>query len=431
MARLNIPFSRNHRKIRHARRVFLAVCVVIITVWAAAWKGADAWFTRDTVFLAAPIGTVAEIRFTPKKADWEILSSYFGDTPLISGRPLTIKNIQPITDGEFAVFIAEDGTTSLGIRSKDIPEDTLDSLGIVVQSPVKTVYLLSDRILPLQTHPKPYGWVRHLFTAQSGEIRLFKNEGGDSVAYPIRLAKDALYIRLNGEKTIAAPWKFIPDQTLLALSTPEWTEKDLGNILFQITRTWGEGAREIFSPTLNKNEEKNPVFLWRGSGDGSPVLMSGTSSMDTNGLQNLLRVLASASEPKTRDLILPDTSTVEEWYADPSSVSVETLTRSGVPVYRAVGNTSTYFAAQKEGRFAFTNTETALSSWLGETNKENLQISCSYALYFDLSSYKEGVQDGLHLTKKNFFGTFVSHLPYLRIEPGSNPWMIFTKEICG
>lgn len=396
-----------------------------------AWRVSTAWFTRDTVFLAAPVGTMAEIRFTPGKNDWETLLSYFGDTPLISGRALSLRNIAPITNGEFAVFIGEDGRTSVAIRSKGIPEDMLDSMGIVVQSPSKTVYLLSDRILPLQTDPSSPNGISRLIRTQDGELRLFPKGEGKSVSYPIRLSHEALSIRLNGEKTVAAPWKFIPEGTLLALSTPEWTENETLPILSQVTEVWGERIKEVFSPILDKQGKKSSLFLWRGSAEGKPILISGDTSEDPSGLQAVLRVLAAASEPNTRTLTLPDTTNVKEWYADPSSVSVETLTRSGVPVYRAVGDLSTYFAAQKEGRFVLTNTDAALSLWLGEPDKEAKPLSCSYALYADLSTYEDGVRNTLQLNTPNLFSLFVNELPYLRIEAGSNPWMRFTKERCG
>lgn len=390
------------------------------------WHISEAWFTRNTVYIAAPVGTVAEIRFTPDKKGWERLIRFFGDTPLISGRSLTLKDIQPITHGEFAVFIGEDGRTSLAIRTKDIPQKTFDSLGVVVQSPSKTVFLLSDRILPLHTENKAPGWLRQLIRREEGGMRIHNKETDTYAYYPINIRDEEIGIRLQNEKTVASPWKFIPDGTILALSTPEWTKEGVSPIVSQITQVWGERVNQVFSPFHQENSSKTPFFLWKGEGDR--ILLSGASSMGADTLQEALRVLAAASEPKTRDFTLPDTSTVKEWYADPSSISVETLTRSGVPVYRAVGDISTYFATMKDEKFVLTNSEDALASWLKEPSEKSYP-SCSYALYFNLSSYASGGTESIHLP--NLFEALTRELPHVRIEPGSDPWVIFSKEPCG
>lgn len=335
MVHLNIPLSRAISTTRHSRRVvwllvLLFVVVGLITLWFS-----TLWFTRDTIYHAAPTGTQIAMRFFLNNSTSKSIFTLFENIPLISSRAITLEEIKPFIHGEFAIFINENGSYSVAIRTdKDhLPNSLFDSQNITYKSISNSIVLLSNKIesidgLPIikSLLPPFYNpskkWIGELVTS-SAKKRNF-----------VFSTKSQFEIYLPKITQSQTSFNNIPDNTIaylsLPVSTPEQSNNSINAFLPMINHTFDDGFLNILQNIMQKN---GSILLTQN--DNNLNYFIKTEQIDNKhpiDLSKTLQSIIALKSPIIKKSSLEDGSIIHEIVIDPDSINVEQITVQGIQV---------------------------------------------------------------------------------------------------
>ncbi len=361
MQRLNIPLHRYQHTTRLSRRVvsvsvFLGSSGVLLVFCLGIW-----WFQRDTTSHTAPVGTTMVVHFTPNQTNSDAIMDIMRNFPLISNRSLTFTDMQPYIQGEFSLFIAEDGTRSVAIRSKTalLPMKTFDQLGILVENVGKRVFLLSDRPVARDTWSPPHNILRSLhFPTKQRIAELYEIESEWSgVMYVDRYG---LTIRSKKNENTQIPLKYVPKNTIAALATPALPNMQIQSLLSLTDATMLGSVLNTAGYFILTKTENEMGFL----------ISSSSKNFDKEQQQKIIQQSASFKQPIQQLLTLPDDSKAQEIIIDSGLSTIEETTISGMLVSRVATSGGSYlYSLEKDGQFAITNQEKLLEYWLNPTDK--------------------------------------------------------------
>ncbi len=421
---LNIPLSRNTKTTRrHSRRVVWFFMLCCATGILLSWRIVDVFLTRNTVFEAAPEHTVAMIRFHPSQKTWDNLVRLFDQTPLISNRPITIKDIQPFIKGEFAVFFDEQGGKSLAIKAseKEIPKDLFDKFGISIQKINRHLFLLSETLMPIGGKPEGIRSRSSFFSwGTIGNLSLKINEsmwisgpisqknGQMSIAFPNPGIK-------NGEKIN------VPETTLAALSIQGLTLFDnkiistsLGNLI--------ELENEFF-PILEKNTEGalNILLTKDESSENYQYLLSLKTSKNKEEIIHFLKQIVASNEPTLENWGLEDGSRVYEMIVDPSNISYEEINIAGVPIIRfSLKNGEKIHFWQNNDNVILCNSSDLIGEYLGQESKKETKI-----FYLNIEKILPIIRNKEKMEVEYFSADFLNNIRVFEIKTKGND-IVFT-----
>lgn len=364
---LNIPLSRNAKTTRrHSRRVVWFFIFCLIAGILLSWRIIDVFLTRDTVFKAAPEHTVAMIRFHPSQKTWDNLSYLLDQTPLISNRPITIRDIQSFVKGEFAVFFDEQGGKSLAIKAseKEIPKDLLDKLGISIQKINRHLFLLSETLMPIGGKPEGiYSRSSFFSLGTIGSLSL-KMDESSWISGPITQKNNQIDIIFQNPGIKSDGEINIPENTLAALSIQGLTLLDHEIISISLNRLIGLGNG--FFQILEENMEGSlDILLANDSDDGFQYLLSIETSKNKEEMIRLLKQIVAANEPTVENWGLEDGSHALEIVADPSNISYEEINIAGTTlVHFSLKNGEEIYFWQENHSVVLGNSSTLVGQYL-------------------------------------------------------------------
>ncbi|TAK04222.1 hypothetical protein EPO34_03690 [Patescibacteria group bacterium] len=366
---------------RHRRVVSWRIMAAVLC-FAMTWGVSGAWFGRDTLSAAAPEGTIAVARFTPRGGSWDVMGRTLGAFPLISNRSLTVLDIRPFVQGEFAIFFGPDGRRSLAVRSDDrhMPMAALDSQGIVVERIKRHVFLLSDQPQPIHGMPVRRAW-NIPPAAWSGSRDIGSFSTADDLVGTMYVTRDAsLEIR------------FLP-KGLPSMSIPAYE----GIIAYVATPLLPNLDLRWLSPSLSqlgvplRGPEAESISTWT-SGPGAILLGKNDrylfsiekSRLDGFAAQDVLRLSAAMQSPTTKDWLLPDNTKASEIIADPGKTTVESVVMAGHEVLGVLVRNGTILQTTEDrGNILFSNDPDLLQSWITESPRS--QTACGgNVLFVDL-----------------------------------------------
>ncbi len=304
------------------------------------------------------------VHFTPNQTNSDAIMDIIRNFPLISNRSLTFVDMQPYIQGEFSLFIAEDGIRSVAIRSKTalLPMKTFDQLGILVENVGKHVFLLSDRPIARDTWNPPHNILRSIHSPLWKRIaELYEVESDWSgIMYA---NKNELTIRSNKIENTQLPLKYIPKNTIAVLATPALPNLQINSLIpLSDTTTLGSILNTAGYLILTKTENDNGFLI-----------SSSTENFDKEQQQKIIQQSASFKQPKQQLLTLPDNSKATEIIIDSGLSTIEETTISGMLVSRvAISGGSYLYSVEKDGQFAITNNEELLEFWLNPIDKAKL-----------------------------------------------------------
>lgn len=342
-----------------------------------------------------PQNTQTALHFERTKTHGKDLFQTLHNIPLISDRNLTISDILPFTNGELALFLQEDGTRSIAVRSStnQIPFEQLDALGIIVQEINPTTFLLSPQAQPVRTEPLGRTWrFPYIWPTQKrlGTLMIID----ETVQKGTILKKDDRVIfKIKTEPTSVNSTlpEGLPPGSIAAMSTPALSKIDTS----WITHTFmplTEGFQAPNLTTMASDILSNPGHLLLANNEGFPFFLISTTqeALPTSIQTDLLRTISALKSPTIRELTLPDQTIVRELIADPSITTIEEKTLFGTPVLHTQTNTSEdFFLANRDNQVAFTNNESLLEHWLNpETPQDHQNSTCgANTAFISLSSF--------------------------------------------
>lgn len=314
---------------------------------------------RDTLYEYAPKDTVASARFFLSDKNNDLLESWIKDLPLVSGSPVTWKDVSPYMQKEFVVFLSKDGKTTLAFRKSDNVafQDFVTKNNLMKIEPKNKIALLSTATVSLEPlHIKtryliPISWTKRKWVGEWVETETRKRS-------ELFLAKNTLVIRSDPLAFKIKKQKRIPEGTFAYLSTPVLTNvsKSLTDQFFILSESLL--GKELFSLLQTLSQTQNSIFLTRDElGDGF-ILKQEQKNENKHDIEQSVRLLMSFLYPIIQKSTLDDGSIVREMVNVAQNIDMEERDVSGIHVYEAKNDRDVLFGGKsKQGEIFFTNRE--------------------------------------------------------------------------
>jgi|GEM_PF-1277888 hypothetical protein len=421
MQRLNIPLHRHTRTTRRSPRrvVWLSMASFLIVFFLITIISTNAWFQRNTVFAAAPDDTVLALHFTPTKQNWEKIRTTLKQTPLISGRTLSIDEISSFVQGEFALFSTESGEFSLAVRSSErlIPQKLLDSYGISYQEVTPNIFLLSKTLTSVG------GWVEntdHNYTLPSfsqykiGELHMLTSEIS-SISGPIKADQEGITVYLPKLNLSSHNLDLAPASLFAVLSTPFLTNNTDISLTSSVQNIFSAYEVGLFDDFLASFSKNGTVMLKYD--ENLSYLYTSESQTNEQQLEKLLTLSVALQSPKLSYWELPDGTLASEVIADPSSIIIEEVPISGnlinhIPLE---ADSDIYYASTEQGSF-LTNDKDLLDYHLNDIGEETEMRELPNSLYLNLETFSSIYNQGNHYRKESFASYFLQQFKEILIE---------------
>lgn len=419
MAHLNIPLSRAVSTTRHSWRVVwllvpLFVVIGIIIVWLS-----TLWFTRDSIYRAAPTGTQMTARFFLKNSTSESISYLFNNIPLISSRALTLNDLKPYIHGEFAVFINENGSYSLAIRTnkKHLPISLLNSQHITQKPISNSIVLLSNKIesvnglhLKKSLFPPFYNptkkWIGELVTSTTKKRNfLFSTKSQFEIHLP-KIKQSQVY------------FSNVPNNLIAYLSLPVLTDTQPNNaitvFLPMIYTVFNEGFLDMLKNIIQKNSLI--ILSSDENGIGYFIKTELTNNKHSIDLTAILQSLVALKSTKIKQSPLEDGSMIQEIALDPDSIDVQQITIQGIQVKKVNNNNETIMTGLANNMFFITNREELLKNSLLNEKKIN-NVTCGGNLgLFSIKKLKEISNTHQNYLNANILDLFSDKFSYIGLK---------------
>lgn len=377
--RLHIPFDRHTKTTRRPRWVvslsllFFVFCVLLFSHLI------NLWFTRNTVFAAAPENTQIAIQILINKKTLPIIEPILNTIPLISNRSLTLTDVQGFTNGEMGWFFNEDGTRSIAVRTKkeNIPAKMLDANQIVVQFVKPNVFLLSEKLQPIKGTKtlRSFKSLLPLFKQKLGQF----SESGQKPT-TILANKNGISIDLNGEF-----------ENVNVFEKNEAQENAM--IIMSIPLVWN-GVEQQFQTLFPNNELLNFVLSQNGlvvikNRDISKFLIVSQANLNEKDRTYFIQTTLALKNPQIVTKTLVDQTQIQEFISDPSLISVEERMIEGNVFLRASNEAESMYL-NKSGKFIFSNDEDMVRNWLKrQSNKQLLKLCDANVVFVSLKEFVE------------------------------------------
>lgn len=357
------------------------------------------WFGRDTTSAAAPQDTALVLHFHPNRLAWKAMERTLGRMTLVSNRPLTVANIQSFANGEFSVFVGNDGTRSVAVRSSKnrLPTAMLDSLGILSEETSRGVYLLSDRpVARMNWKPRRvwFGFIHWPGPWRIGNAYMVEDQ---RVRGPIYVSGTKTVIRLPRQDISTIPWKRLPADTILALAMPALPNTTIEGVTSSIDTVLSSYSAPSAALLVGHLISSSGSIVLTSNEKHTGFLMVSDAEDFAKDLQQKAIQMASALQsPRFRPLSLPDGSIAKEMIVDPGLITVEETTIAGTLVSRVASAKDEYlFAAQTDESFLLTNDQDLLEFRLNGAGEGIAPACMGNALYLRLDGLLDASSAGL------------------------------------
>ncbi len=369
MQHLNIPLSRSSQTTRRTRWVVWLLVLSVASIIIATYWISALWFTRDTIYNAAPEHTVMAARFFTSGNKGAYVESIFEHLPLVSNRTLTFSDLAPYISGEFAVFFSEDNSRFAATRltNTPLPHELFDSESIIEQPFGKNIVLLSEKpevVKTLGIKPKflpGFSFPGHTWIGEIIDTSVMKRSF-------IYATSNRVDISLAGPVTNTHLFKQFPEGTIAYLSTPVLTNQseDLFKPVLPLMQFIADP--NVFSSMKHIADEQSRMILSKDEkGLGFFITSNQPDDKKTPDLEQVLRTIAALNTPKIQETLLDDGSSIKEIIANPDSISVEEITVLGTQIYRIHTNNGELLAGfLDKNNFFLTNRESLFRSFKGQ-----------------------------------------------------------------
>ena len=349
-----------------------------LTYWAT-----TLWFTRDTIYEAAPENTAVAVRFFTGGSKEAQVSALLENSPLVSNRTLTFSDLKPYIQGEFVLFSKSNGAQSVAIRTRNsdsLPQTLLDSEHISQKLISKNIILLSEHAETTKKFPlkaKIFPTLSWLGKTWIGEIA-FQDSQDRGLIFN---TKNKLDISLPS-KTPTLDFQGIPEKTF-AFSSAKISganETSSDSILNPFLPLIGPVLDENFKTYLEHlgNQSVKSFLTKDDAGIGFLLIIKQAPGQSDLDIPKMLQSLNALNTPKILKTSLPDGTFIQEIISDPNSVSVEQVTILGLQMNRIVTNQQEILAGiTQDNELILTNREELLRFYRGKNPSGKAHSICS------------------------------------------------------
>lgn len=374
---LHIQLGRQHKTTRHSRRVVWLLFGFFLVLTAFSAHTSSLWINRNTVFAAAPDGTQSAVHFLLNKSTQPILTKTLGTIPLISNRDITFEDITPFTHGEFALFLNEDKTRSLAIRTtqQEIPSQIFDAKHIVVQEIKPNVLLLSEKLQPV-SGLKVHTSLHNLLPSFSSTLGSYFEKGFKNTT-KISFSESEISIEIPKESKISSLKQIakVPNNTFLVLSTPVLS---MSESIQSLTQAFSGLTDPLLKEPLEKifvNISQNNGLFALSNSEESSFYISSDYQPSQEERAHFVQTILAIKHPNTKALSLADGSKITEFISDPSLISLEERTIEGKVFLHATTGISSLFISKNDG-FILSNSEDSIREWIQPSEESKTAMLC-------------------------------------------------------
>ena len=387
MQRLNIQLSRHIQTTRRPRWVVWLLPILFVLMAIASYYTTTLWFTRDTIYEAAPENTIVAFRFFVGGSKKDQISTILGNIPLISDRAIDFADLSPYTNGEFVVFLKKDGSHSVALRTNaQLPQSLLDSEQIVQKQIDTHIVLLSaeaeqtqklaiaPKLIPVFTFPGKT-WVGEIIVSgQKKRGWIFNTKKSLVLSLPIQGLRTDFF--------------GVPDNAMAFISsktTSTSSDTDLITPFLPLIAPIIGSEAKSYLDQISQNI--NTVFLTNDDRGVGFLLSSKPSDDKQVDIRKLLQSISALNTPKIQKTALSDGTFIQELISDPDSVSVEQVTILGLPMNRVgTSNQSILAGFTDDKHLILTNRENLLRFYKEKSKSKTKQTICganSLGISFD------------------------------------------------
>lgn len=406
---LHIQLSRYQKTTRRPRWVVWLLPIFFLVCFSFFAHLTTLWFTRNTVFSAAPENTQIAIQLHVNSKSLPILTKILNTVPLISNRSFTLSDIQPFVHGEIGWFFHDDGSRSIAIRSKksELPTKLLDANQIIVQQIRSDVFLLTNKLQPI-SGIKSKRTIGSYLPSFKKKIGMFYEKG--KKVTDILATKEGILIPLaNQEAKNIFNNKTLQENTYIALKLPLLDEKNIE--MYQTLFKDQDILKSFFSTEgfLMMKEIKNPKYL----------LVSKAEIGEKEKI-SLLQTAIALKNPTMVPKTLADQTQMLEFVADSSLVSVEEKMIEGLEFYRA-SNSDEAIYESKAGDLILSNDEEMIRNWLkNENNQKMLELCNANVAFLSLKEFVESNSSTTQFYQYDIFRILTANFSIASIEKDWN-----------
>ncbi|MFH1089508.1 MAG: hypothetical protein V1716_03730 [Candidatus Uhrbacteria bacterium] len=370
MSRLNIPLSTSSGTRRHRRVLWIVLAwlaFVLISVVLA-----NVWFNRDTLSGYAPDNSTTTVHLYLSKQTWTKLLTDFGNLPLITDRPLTIRDLASYKPSEISIFILENNTSAVAIRTSEdnLPKEILTSYGINLQKLGRNRWLLSSQPLPFSIKGQTSWSLGSIWPGTLGKIQLSDFSGfirGGKTGYSVEIPKT----KITGSKLPS-----LPDNTVMAAVIQSNTNLTVSPLTHQIDQLLEPLGSVQSEDLVKKLQENGGLVLLSEKADGvegSDFLIE--TKLDSTVLSQILQISAAFKNTTTEKMEMPDGSTAEEMIVNPSLVEFVSVWIGGEEAKSVQTAAGQILTLDREAADIITSNSQLLEAYLLKKTEKN-QPSC-------------------------------------------------------
>ena len=426
MQRLNIPMSRNTQTTRRSWWVVWLIIISSVFVILFASFIATLYLTRDTIYTATPDTTVFTMRFFVKNSTAKQTSKLFSNIPIISDRGLTLHDLSPYINGEFAVFVSETGEKSIATRLKRNKNLTtlLESNNITQKQLSGGVTLLSkmtestgNKRIPKQIFPKISTPWQHL----AGEIIVDGSRGN------IYFSKDSVKIVLNQKNQNTKTNEIFSENMIGFLSTPSLPIESTNPIIQAysslISPLFQNGFESFYTNTFGSEPK---IIITKDQVGVGFLVVGNANQTDNETIKKTLKSMISLNSPKIEIKTLKDKTEYKEIIADPESVSAEQITMFGSQLFRVSSKNQSIIAGiLNDSQFILTNRESLLKTYKEPMRVEQKDICFAKHAFISLSEFSDLAKEHSIYAQSSLFQQLSQHFSKIGVVIHSNSTTIY------
>lgn len=310
----------------------------------------------------------------------------FGNLPLIKDQFITLKDIAPFLQGELAIYILEDGSSAIGIRSSKnlLPEHLLDQYGIVRKEVTQKIHILSSKPLNIEKRGRTSINIKHLFPNILGRITI--REGEVFKKGVISKNKKGYQFKVNTKNSLPILEKqTFPNSSIAAMTLDSEEIRFSDALIEQLDRIVEPLGLLRLSDVFSEGMINSLTMFFNESEDGSLDSFLLLKQADEQfSVVNLLKTMASLQSPEIRSLPLPDGTFASEIIADPHKIVVEEFVFEGLSMNRVILNDGNIIiSGKRDGDIFISTNEDLIHFWLNSEEKyDNNYCSTKKSAFF-------------------------------------------------
>jgi hypothetical protein len=199
-------------------------------------------------------------------------------------------------------------------------------------------------------------------------------------------SNDKIFFRTPKRQIARLPKGWMPSNTILAMATPFLTNIDMTSVTSAMDPILSPFGGLSVSGLADVLRDHQSMMLVTKSDKTSSFLLSIDSNVfDKERQQKILQTISALLDPHSRNFSLPDNSIASEIVVDPSLISIEETTISGLLVSRTAIKSGSYlYGVERDVHYILTDSEELLTNTINGSKARTLKNCMGNSAFLDL-----------------------------------------------